>query len=106
MGQWNMLYDMYERRPSAERSDAAVPKWRHPGVKQRWAKSLGQPASQDTGRGRQDRRVSIGLRRWVSIVTLCFCLPTTWCATRASCAAAHHLRGRLSWRPGALEAGR
>ena len=48
MGQWNMLYDMYERRLKAELSDAAVPK--HIGVildgNRRWAKSLGATASQ------------------------------------------------------------
>ena len=48
MAQWNMLYDMYERRLKAELSDAAVPK--HIGVildgNRRWAKSLGATASQ------------------------------------------------------------
>ena len=42
MAQWNMLYDMYERRLKAELSDAAVPA--HIGVildgNRRWAKSL------------------------------------------------------------------
>jgi len=48
MAQWNMLYDMYERRLKAELSDAAVPA--HIGVildgNRRWAKSLGATASQ------------------------------------------------------------
>lgn len=48
MAQWNMLYDMYERRLKAELSEAAVPA--HIGVildgNRRWAKSLGATASQ------------------------------------------------------------
>ena len=54
MGQWNMLYDMYERRLKAELSDAAVPK--HIGVildgNRRWAKSLARPPRGGTARAR------------------------------------------------------
>lgn len=60
MGQWNMLYDMYERRLKAELSNAAVPK--HIGVildgNRRWAKSLGgYRLTGASGGRRQDFRI-------------------------------------------------
>lgn len=47
MGQWNLLYDLYERRIRADLDAAAIP--RHVGVildgNRRWAKSIGTTAS-------------------------------------------------------------
>ena len=74
MGQWNMLYDMYERRLKAELSDAAVPK--HIGVildgNRRWAKSLGATASQGhrAGAGKIAELLDWSEDAGVSIVTL------------------------------------
>ena len=74
MGQWNMLYDMYERRLKAELSDAAVPK--HIGVildgNRRWAKSLGATASQGhrAGAGKISEFLQWSEDAGVSIVTL------------------------------------
>ena len=74
MGQWNMLYDMYERRLKAELSDAAVPK--HIGVildgNRRWAKSLGATASQGhrAGAGKIAEFLDWSEAAGVSIVTL------------------------------------
>ena len=74
MGQWNMLYDMYERRLKAELSDAAVPK--HIGVildgNRRWAKSLGATASQGhrAGAGKIAEFLDWSEDAGVSIVTL------------------------------------
>ena len=74
MGQWNMLYDMYERRLKAELSDAAVPK--HIGVildgNRRWAKSLGATASQGhrAGAGKIAEFLDWSEDARVSIVTL------------------------------------
>ena len=74
MAQWNMLYDMYERRLKAELSDAAVPK--HIGVildgNRRWAKSLGATASQGhrAGAGKIAEFLQWSDDAGVSIVTL------------------------------------
>ncbi len=74
MGQWNVLYDMYERRLKAELSDAAVPK--HIGVildgNRRWAKSLGATASQGhrAGAGKIAEFLDWSEDAGVSIVTL------------------------------------
>ena len=74
MGQWNVLYDMYERRLKAELSDAAVPK--HIGVildgNRRWAKSLGATASQGhrAGAGKIAEFLDWAEDAGVSIVTL------------------------------------
>ena len=74
MGQWNMLYDMYERRLKAELSDAVVPK--HIGVildgNRRWAKSLGATASQGhrAGAGKIAEFLDWSEGAGVSIVTL------------------------------------
>ena len=74
MGQWNMLYDMYERRLKAELSDAAVPA--HIGVildgNRRWAKSLGATASQGhrAGAGKISEFLQWSDDAGVSIVTL------------------------------------
>ena len=74
MGQWNMLYDMYERRLKAELSNAAVPK--HIGVildgNRRWAKSLGATASQGhrAGAGKISELLQWSDDAGVSIVTL------------------------------------
>ena len=50
MAQWNMLYDMYERRLKAELSDAAVPA--HIGVildgNRRWRSPWARPPRRDT----------------------------------------------------------
>ena len=74
MGQWNVLYDMYERLLKAELSDAAVPK--HIGVildgKRRWAKALGATASQGhrAGAGKIAEFLDWAEDAGVSIVTL------------------------------------
>ena len=74
MAQWNMLYDMYERRLKAELSDAAVPA--HIGVildgNRRWAKSLGATASQGhrAGAGKISEFLQWSDDAGVSIVTL------------------------------------
>ena len=74
MSQWNMLYDMYERRLKAELSNAAVPK--HIGVildgNRRWAKSLGATASQGhrAGAGKISEFLQWSDDAGVSIVTL------------------------------------
>ena len=74
MAQWNMLYDMYERRLKAELSEANVPA--HIGVildgNRRWAKSLGATASQGhrAGAGKISEFLQWADDAGVSIVTL------------------------------------
>ena len=73
MAQWNMLYDMYERRLKAELSEANVPA--HIGVildgNRRWAKSLGATASQGhrAGAGKISEFLQWADDAGVSIVT-------------------------------------
>ena len=74
MAQWNMLYDIYERRLRAELATAPIPA--HIGVildgNRRWAKSLGAPASQGhrAGAGKISEFLGWANDAGVSIVTL------------------------------------
>ena len=65
MAQWNMLYDMYERRLKAELSDAAVPA--HIGVildgNRRWRSHWVRPPRRGTALAPEDQRVPPVVRR-------------------------------------------
>ena len=74
MAQWNMLYDIYERRLRSELATAPIPA--HIGVildgNRRWAKSLGAPASQGhrAGAGKISEFLGWANDAGVGIVTL------------------------------------
>ena len=113
MGQWNVLYDMYERRLKAELSDAAVPK--HIGVildgNRRWAKSLGATASQGhrAGAGKIAEFLDWSEDAGVSIVTLWLLSTDNLARDEGELGVLLRIivRGRLPpGGPGALEAGR
>ncbi|WP_022867648.1 isoprenyl transferase [Schaalia vaccimaxillae] len=74
MPQWNLLYDLYERRLRTELNDAAIPA--HIGVildgNRRWAKSIGTTASDGhrAGAGKISEFLEWAQDAGVSIVTL------------------------------------